>query len=104
MEILSVGQKIKRARVYKGYTLKELCGDIISVSKMSCIENDKIKPDDEILKIISEKLEIDIKYLKAGVKEQLLDNIDKLKDNKNSSDYEKILEYNLKYAEEYKYY
>jgi len=35
MEILSVGQKIKRARVYKGYTLKELCGDTISVSKMS---------------------------------------------------------------------
>ncbi|AJD31701.1 MULTISPECIES: helix-turn-helix domain-containing protein [Clostridium] len=104
MEILSVGQKIKRARVYKGYTLKELCGDTISVSKMSCIENDKIKPDDEILKIISEKLEIDIKYLKAGVKEQLLDNIDKLKYNKNASEYEKILEYNLKYAEEYKYY
>ena len=43
MEILSTGEKIKRARVYKGITLKELCRDRISISKMSCIENGKIK-------------------------------------------------------------
>ncbi|SHH93152.1 hypothetical protein [Clostridium intestinale] len=43
MEILSTGEKIKRARIYKGITLKELCGDKISISKMSCIENEKIK-------------------------------------------------------------
>ena len=42
MEILSTGQKIKRARIYKGITLKELCNDSISISKMSCIENEKI--------------------------------------------------------------
>ena len=45
MEILSTGEKIKRARVYKGITLKELCGDKISISKMSCIENGKVKLD-----------------------------------------------------------
>ena len=39
MEILSTGEKIKRARIYKGITLKELCGEEISISKMSCIEN-----------------------------------------------------------------
>ena len=43
MEILSTGEKIKRARVYQGITLKELCSDEISISKMSCIENGKIK-------------------------------------------------------------
>ena len=42
MEILSTGEKIKRARVYQGITLKELCSDEISISKMSCIENGKI--------------------------------------------------------------
>ena len=29
MEILSTGEKIKRARIYKGITLKELCGEEI---------------------------------------------------------------------------
>ena len=43
MEILSTGEKIKRARVYQGITLKELCSDEISISKMSCIENGKIR-------------------------------------------------------------
>jgi len=46
MEILSTGEKIKRARIYKRITLKELCGEEISISKMSCIENGKIKADD----------------------------------------------------------
>ena len=58
MEILSTGEKIKRARVYKGITLKELCGDKISISKMSCIENGKVKADDEILKYIAKKIYI----------------------------------------------
>ncbi|WP_243276500.1 helix-turn-helix domain-containing protein [Clostridium saudiense] len=53
MEILSTGEKIKRARVYKGITLKELCRDRISISKMSCIENGKIKADEESLKYIA---------------------------------------------------
>ena len=48
MEILSTGEKIKRARIYKGITLKDLCEDKISISKMSCIENGKVKADKEI--------------------------------------------------------
>ena len=52
MEILSTGEKIKRARVYKGITLKELCRDRISISKMSCIEKmcirDRYKTVDEV--------------------------------------------------------
>ena len=53
MEILSTGEKIKRSRIYKGITLKELCENKISISKMSCIENGKIKADEESLKYIS---------------------------------------------------
>ncbi|GAA0745096.1 helix-turn-helix transcriptional regulator [Clostridium oceanicum] len=104
MEILSVGQKIKRARIYKGLTLKQLCGDKISVSKLSCIENDKVKPDEDILKDIALKLGVETSYLKAGVKEQLLENIETLKNNCKLDDYEERLEYNLKYAEEYEYF
>ena len=104
MEILSTGQKIKRARIYKGLTLKDICDNKISVSKMSCIENDKIKPDDEVLELISGKLSLKSDYLKEGVKEQITNNLKVLENSKKRHDYENLLEYNLKYAEEYSYF
>lgn len=105
MEILSTGEKIRRARIYKGYTLKYICGDRISVSKMSCIENDKIVPEDWILEYLAEKLDLDTEYLKNDVRSQIRKNIDELyKKNMKPEEYEKSLEYNLTYAEEYKYY
>ena len=84
MEILSTGEKIKRARIYKRITLKELCGEEISISKMSCIENGKIKADDECLKYISDKLQIDYSYLVQDVYEQIKDNIKSVKKSKHS--------------------
>ena len=63
MNFLSTGEKIKRARIYKGITLKELCQKDISISKMSCIENDKIKADEWILQMVATRLNLDIKYL-----------------------------------------
>ena len=41
---------------------------------MSCIENGKIKADDECLKYISDKLQIDYSYLVQDVYEQIKDN------------------------------
>ncbi|NMM65046.1 helix-turn-helix transcriptional regulator [Clostridium sp. P21] len=104
MEILSTGEKIKRSRTYKGYTLKDLCGDKISVSKMSCIENDKIKPEDWILEFIAEKLQIDASYLKQDIKSQVVKNIRDVYKNGYSDEYESVLEYNLKFAEQYFYF
>ncbi len=104
MEILSTGEKIKRARIYKGYTLKDLCGDKISVSKMSCIENDKIKPEDWILEFVAERLQTDEAYLKQDIKSQLMKNIKNMDKNEYSDGYESILEYNLKFAEQYFYF
>ena len=63
MNFLSTGEKIKRARIYKGVTLKELCQKDISISKMSCIENDKIKPDIWILEMVAQRLDLDLDYL-----------------------------------------
>jgi tetratricopeptide (TPR) repeat protein len=103
MEILSTGEKIKRARIYKGYTLKKLCGDKISLSKMSCIENNKIKPEEWILNFISEKLQIDASYLKQDAREQIIKNIEELQKRGCSPEYEEDLQYNLKFAEEYSY-
>jgi tetratricopeptide (TPR) repeat protein len=109
MEILSTGEKIKRTRVYKGYTLRDLCNDKISVSKMSCIENNKIIAEPWILKLISEKLDIDIVYLSENVEKQIYKNIVVLRDNDvdgkvTKNQFEIMLSYNLEFAEKYDYY
>lgn len=104
MEILSIGEKIKRARIYRGLTLKDICSDKVSVSKMSCIENGKIKPDNWIIEFVAQKLDVDLDYLRQDVREQLNENIKGLEENKNLEDYEATLQYNLGFAESYKYY
>lgn len=105
LEILSTGEKIKRARIFKGITLKQLCENKISIAKMSCIENNKIKADKELLKYISEKIEIDLDYLIEDVYEQILNNLKMIKKNIScDNDSENKLKDNLSYALKYKYY
>ena len=110
MEILSTGEKIKRTRIYKGFTLREICDDKISVSKMSCIENNKVMAEPWILELISKKLDIDVEYLNENVKEQVEENIKALKkdsmDGKDikDDDFEAKVSYNLEFAERYNYY
>lgn len=103
MEILSVGEKIRRIRIYKGLTLKDVCINKISISKMSCIENDKIKPDDLILKFIADKFNLDIEYLKQSIRKQIENNIRIMENNENIFNYEEELKYNFKFAEKYMY-
>ena len=105
MEILSTGEKIKRSRVYKGITLKDLCGDKISISKMSCIENGKVKADEDIIKYISDKIGIDFEYLLQDVYEQIVSNLAELKKYENrNSEFENNIKHNLEYAIDYEYY
>ena len=104
MEILSIGEKIKRARIYKGYTLKDLCCGKISVSKMSCIENDKVNLEPEILEFIAEKLDIDVNYLKEDIEEQIIKNIEMCHDTFGNLDYENEMLYNLEISEMYGYF
>ena len=112
MKILSTGEKIKRSRIYKGYTLREICDDKISVSKMSCIENNKVMAEPWVLELVSKKLDIDIAYLKENVFEQIKKNIKILKGNAENDDgmdvkdesYNIDLSYNLEFAEKYNYY
>lgn len=104
MEILATGEKIKRARVYKGLTLKDICGDKLSISKLSCIENDKIKAEPEILQYISKKLDIDYDYLTESTKSQLERNLKLLKSKKDIEGYEEDLNYNLNFALNREYY
>lgn len=98
MEILTVGEKIKRARVYKGLTLKKLCGKDISVSKLSCIENGKVKPEEWILQTLSEKLGVDYNELNKEIDEQILENIREIERYKNI-DEEEYIDRLIEYAE-----
>ncbi|MBS4782612.1 MULTISPECIES: helix-turn-helix transcriptional regulator [Clostridium] len=105
MEILSTGEKIKRARIFKGITLKELCQDKISIAKMSCIENGKVKADKELLQYIADKIEIDVDYLLEDVYDQLYNNLISLRKNVSCYDgsEEKLID-NIEYAIKYEYF
>lgn len=104
MEVLSTGEKIKRARIYKGLTLKDISGDKISVSKMSCIENDKVEAEDWILEQVGTMLGLEKEYLKQGIREQLIQNIKIIENDKDFDNYEQEVLYNLNFAEKYSYY
>lgn len=105
MEILSTGEKIKRARIYKGITLKELCGDKISISKMSCIENGKVKADEKILKYISDVVGLSYEYICRDVYDQIIENIKIFEKEDNLGlELEKDIKMNLEYAIDYEYY
>lgn len=83
MNFLSTGEKIKRARIYKGVTLKELCKKDVSISKMSCIENDKIKAEQWILEMVAQRLELDIEYLLFDDIMELENSVVTYENNKN---------------------
>ena len=63
MDILSLGEKIKKLRKEKDMTLKELAGDRITAAQISHIERDKSHTSYELLDYLSEKLDVSIDYL-----------------------------------------
>ncbi|NCC78635.1 MAG: XRE family transcriptional regulator, partial [Clostridia bacterium] len=89
MEILSTGEKIRRARVQKGMTLKALCGSEISVSKMSTIENDKVTAEEWVLDLVAKRLGIEKESLKKDIIQEVNDELTKLSENMFSKNYEK---------------
>lgn len=63
MDILSLGEKIKKLRKEKDMTLKELAGDRITAAQISHIERDKSHTSYELLDYLAKKLEVSIDYL-----------------------------------------
>ena len=70
---------------------------------MSCIENNKVDPEDWILEIIADKLKLDLDYLKHGVKEQIEENIEKFRSMNQLISIEDVWN-NIEHAEKYNYY
>lgn len=94
LEILSIGEKIKRIRTYKGIKLKDICNESLSISKISCIENGKIIPDKTTLEFLAIKIGSTYEYLSKDVSRQILDNIESLNKDLKSDNFDKY-KYNL---------
>ena len=63
MNILSLGEKIKKLRKEQNMTLKELAGDRITAAQISHIERDKSHTSYELLEYLSSKLGVSVDYL-----------------------------------------
>lgn len=63
MEVLTLGQKIKKLRKEKKMTLKELAGDRITAAQISHIERDKSYPSHDLLEYFARQLRVSIDYL-----------------------------------------
>jgi transcriptional regulator with XRE-family HTH domain len=63
MEILSLGEKIKRSRKEQNMTLKDLAGDRITPGQISLVESGKSNPSMDLLEYLAEILNVSIEYL-----------------------------------------
>ena len=63
MNILSLGEKIKKLRKEQNMTLKELAGDRITAAQISHIERDKSHTSHELLEYLANKLGVSVDYL-----------------------------------------
>ena len=63
MQILSLGEKIKKLRKEQNMTLKELAGDRITAAQISHIERDKSDTSQELLEYLADKLGVSVDYL-----------------------------------------
>lgn len=62
MEILSLGEKIKRRRKMLNLTLKDVAGDYVTPAQLSYIESNKCNPSESLLRYICDKIELDYEY------------------------------------------
>lgn len=63
MNILSLGEKIKKLRKEQNMTLKELAGDRITAAQISHIERDKSHTSHELLEYLASRLGVSVDYL-----------------------------------------
>jgi transcriptional regulator with XRE-family HTH domain len=62
---MTLGQRIKNARIEKGMTQKQLVGDHITRNMLSKIENDSATPSVRTLEYLARKLELPVSYFVA---------------------------------------
>lgn len=108
MEILSLGEKIKRRRKELNMTLKDLAGDRITPGQISLVESGKSNPSMDLLEYLAAELNTSIEYLMESEETQAqkictyFENIAEsyiISGNLNQS--EKYIEEAIYYAEKY---
>ncbi|MBU5592890.1 helix-turn-helix domain-containing protein [Clostridium sp. MSJ-4] len=70
MEILSLGEKIKRRRKELNMTLKDLAGDRITPGQISLVESGKSNPSMDLLEYLAETLRTSVDYLMESEESQ----------------------------------
>ncbi|KYH34736.1 anaerobic benzoate catabolism transcriptional regulator [Clostridium tepidiprofundi DSM 19306] len=70
MEILSLGEKIKRKRKSLNMTLKDLAGDRITPGQISLVETGKSNPSMDLLEYLAEALNTSVEYLMESEESQ----------------------------------
>jgi len=63
MEILSLGEKIKKRRKELDLTLKNLAGDRITAGQISLIESGKSNPSMDLLEYLAGALKVSVEHL-----------------------------------------
>ncbi|WP_069651097.1 helix-turn-helix domain-containing protein, partial [Caloranaerobacter ferrireducens] len=108
MQILTLGEKIRKLRKEKNMSLRELGGDYVSKAQLSYIENGKASPSIELLKYLAQRLDVDLEYLLATEKDQVkrycrlwLEEMKVHVNLNNISDAEKMYKKIDKYAQKY---
>ena len=108
MEILSLGEKIKRKRKELDMTLKDLAGDRITPGQISLVESGKSNPSMDLLEYLAMTLNTSVEYLMESEETQAekiclyfedIAEFHTMNDNLNSS--EEYIEKALFYAEKY---
>jgi transcriptional regulator with XRE-family HTH domain len=108
MEILSLGEKIKRRRKELSMTLKDLAGDRITPGQISLVESGKSNPSMDLLEYLADALSTSIEYLMESEETQAekictyFENIaESYIINEDLTQGEQYIEKSLYYAEKY---
>lgn len=108
MEILSLGEKIKRRRKELNMTLKELAGDRITPGQISLVESGKSNPSMDLLEYLATALQTSVEYLMESEETQAEKNCLYFENiaesyilNKDVFQGEQYIEKALYYAEKY---
>ena len=108
MEILSLGEKIKRKRKELDMTLKDLAGDRITPGQISLVESGRSNPSMDLLEYLAENLETSVEYLMESEEsqaERICTFYEKMAESyvlsKNFINAEKYIENALNYAEKF---
>ncbi len=109
MEILSLGEKIKRHRKELNMTLKDLAGGRITPGQISLVECGKSNPSMDLLEYLAATLKTSVEYLMESEEtqaEKVCDYYENLAEsyiiNKDFQIAEQFLENTMYYAERYK--